>query len=197
MFKQVVVSTIIAVSSLLLLAGCSNPTKPTPTPAPTGEGIAPGEPSPGSATAQPASKFPFIRVTDAEALNYCPDVEAVHLQDSGISLMTTEIKHAYLCQDDSLVEPAEDGKPKTVTVFEVTDGLFSLLEAYSAENASVTPATTCILSLPSPLIVWVSGGNNGITPIYAPVDECGFPQQEAAEAYRTLKTEPLLTVPVS
>lgn len=194
MFKQVFISTIVAVSSLVLLAGCSNPGPPTGPPAPTNEGIAVGEPNPNSSKAQPASKFPFIRVTDKEALKYCPDVEAAHLQDSGISLMTTEIKHAYLCQDDSFIEPAEDGKPKTVTVLEVKDGLFDLLEAYSAENASMNPAATCNLSLPSPLIIWVSGGSNGITPIYAPVDECGFPQQKAAEAYRALKTEPLLTV---
>lgn len=198
MFKKFVLTAVVAVSSLVLLAGCSNAdVTPAPDPVPSSEGVAPGEPYPGSPEAQPASKFPFIRVTEGEALKYCPDFEAVHFNDSGISLITTEIKHAYLCQDDSFIEPAEDGKSKTVTVLEVKDGLFDLLEAYSAENAYVNPAATCNLSLPSPLIIWVSGGNKGITPIYAPVDQCGSPQQEAADAYRALKTEPLLTVPVS
>jgi hypothetical protein len=202
MFKKSLVTIIVGLASVTLLAGCSNPNSGTLEPDNSGptNPIAPGEPN-GPPLAQPGSKYPLARINDKEAQKYCPDVEAVHLADSGISPLTKEVKKAYICKDNFVFEAYDEStgnvKPnnmRTLTVYEVVGGLNVLLEAYNNPNDRINPATACVAMLADPDIVWVSSAGADPVPVYAPVNECGFPQDKAMEAYNGLKLEEIKTI---
>ena len=48
------------------------------------------------------------------------------------------------------------------------------------------------MSLHDPLIVWLHYGDEQITPVYAPQDECFFPQAAAAKVYTGLELHRVL-----
>lgn len=177
--KKVLTITVLAAVTALLLSGCAGRASSPPS--------EPEETTSNQNLMKPGSYKSLVTPT-AAAQTFCPDVEAVHLTDSDISLKTKEMKTAYVCISLQTLVPLEESSTEQVRM--VSGGLTALLEAYSKPNAPVDPAVSCVAMMADPLIVNVVQDDK-IIPIYAPVNVCGFPQDEAAEAFNNLQLEPI------
>lgn len=173
----------------LALAGCAADSQ--------GDGSG-GAPTPGTGpspsvapTAEPALTAPLYPVTARELLEYCPRMPAQHF-DGRVDAVT----EVYVCSASDIlsVDGAAPGTqvPSVQRASRVTGGAEELLSAYSEPNA---PATTgaCIELAADPLIVWTETAD-GISAVYAPVDECGFPTRAAADAFNSVALETILEV---
>lgn len=178
--KKTALIALAAASLLLALTSCSSSSgSPTPSPSPTAsqDDIQGGT--------QPTSKVPLTPFPDSDELAaWCPlDVEAVHLHQ-----LTTTVSSAAVCS----TEVGDDGFA-TTTVSAVSGGLDELLEAYSVPNAPVDPTVICTLQLEDPLLVWVTYPGERSYPVYAPVGPCGFPTDEAKDAFTSLELAPVVS----
>lgn len=151
-----------------------------------------GSPTP-PAFAEPALKLPLMPITAPEVIAVCPQEEAVHL-DADLA-----VEQVFVCTANEVLpiepgigddQPLEDGSaepasPRLLQVASrVVSGQEELLAAYAEPN-DVRTDGACIELAADPLIVWVVSG--GVTTaVYAPVDECGFPQERASAAYSAL-----------
>jgi len=163
-----ILSTLVIGLSLIALSGCATTPDPEPTVPTT------------NVAAQPGSLYSINPATSEFAETYCPQVEAVHLTETGVNALTKDIKIAYVCGTDFTTGEEY--------VSQVTGGIDKLLAAYSLPNENINPAEACVAMLADPLIVWVQDAGVS-TPVYAPVNSCGFPQDGAAEAYKALTLE--------
>jgi hypothetical protein len=171
---------------LLALAGCAQP-------------AAPGAPTPAE-TAEPALRRPLFPPTAPEILAFCPASDATHLAEGG---SPDEI---YVCTasepiaiepgigDDQPLGGADSGGGRRLEVANrVVSGADELLATYAEPNAQRPSDVACIEMAMDPLIVWVAAAGR-TTPVYAPVDECGFPQEAASAAYAALGFEEVARV---
>lgn len=161
-----------ALLTMIALAGCAQ--------TPGGSVVGSADPSPSaSPTAEPGLKAPIAPVTDPEILAYCPAEAATHF-DGDIEAVTS----ITVCSVDELQSVEQTGSGTIERASRVDTGGAELLKAYSLPNAIATDGP-CIALAADPLIVWLTVGDT-IQPVYAPVDECGFPTDAAAAAYAGL-----------
>lgn len=177
------------VGAALLLTACT---------APQGEGD-PAPPNPyitavpganGPGTAPGPGVFPIVPATHAHVQLQCPLVSAVHY-DSGL-VPPEEVASVYICTTRPYTD-APDGTPQIEEFVDrvAGDDLPALLEAYAAPDAPRGEGS-CDLALHDPLIIWLHYGDEQITPVYAPQDECGFPSAAAAAVYSGLELHRVL-----
>lgn len=161
----------------LALSGCASGGTATPTPTYTVTPAPTEEPSDG--IARPSSITPLEQfVPTIEVNDYCPlDPQAVHLHQ-----LERTVEAAYLCTSKL---SATDGS-LTTTISQVDGGLDELVAAYSVPSEAIVPDGMCTLQIEDPLLVWVIYPGQRIYPVYAPVNACGFPLDEARAAYAAL-----------
>jgi hypothetical protein len=137
--------------------------------------------------AEPGTKFPLNPIDNQEALKYCPYIEAVPFDESGISLRTKDIKTIYVCKNDLVADAASsEVSGSTTHVYQVSSGVEDLLKEYSHPSENIQPDLMCPAMLADPLIIWVTTGAATPVAIYAPVTQCGFPLDSAADLYNNL-----------
>ena len=182
MFRPAAAVAVLAIA--LALAGCGAPGTPgTPSPEPT---------------AEPALTRPLFPLSAPEVLEYCPDIAAVHFDGD-----VDAVIEVYVCTADDILstddstDNSTDGAtgdiiPSVQRASRVTRGAEELLDAYSQPNAPKTTGA-CIELAADPLIVWLKTAD-GITPVYAPVDECGFPADDPSEAFLAVQLEALVEI---
>ena len=182
---------VVALASALTLAGCAStaPTGGAPDPAPTSTEPTSTEPT---STAEPVLRRPLTPVAALELLEYCPAADAQHFDGD-----TAAVLDIYVCSASDILstnggDSGTGALPDVQRASRVIGGGDDLLAAYSAPNE---PATTgaCIQLAADPLIVWVDT-SAGITPVYAPVDECGFPTRAATNAFNGVKLNTILEI---
>jgi hypothetical protein len=171
MRKPLVVVTIVLLS--LSLTACAKPTTSaiaphSPKPAPSETPKATSTP----AMATPASVTPLVPLTDPDILGYCPAIPAVHFD-----VKADTITKADICTS----VPTPTGTTESASV--VNFGLDALLSAYGRPNDTVTG--NCSSQPLDPLIVWLTDSNGKVFSVYAPVNGCGLPTAEAADAYQS------------
>jgi hypothetical protein len=172
MRKPLVVVTIVLLS--ISLAACAKTStgaiahhSPKPTPSATPQAtVAP-------VAAKPASVTPLVPLTDPDILTYCPAIPAVHLD-----VKADTITKADICTS---VPSASGGTTESASV--VNFGLDALLSAYGQPNQTMTG--NCTTQALDPLIVWLTDTTGKVFSVYAPVDGCGFPTSDAADAYQS------------
>ena len=148
-----------------------------------------GGPTPETPTTQPNTLGlvrPLVPPTHPHILRYCPAEDAVHFTGDPAAFDTV-----YVCTVED-VPPSQNGLPRTKQTVDriAPDGVAALLTAYSTPNAAPTDGA-CIAMAADPLIVWVVEGDD-VVAVRAPVDECGFPTPEAAEAFQEAPRETIL-----
>ena len=172
----------VALASVLTLAGCATAVPPG------------GEPHPPS-TAEPVLSRPLMPVTARELLEYCPAADAERFDGDTAAVLDIHVCSAsdILSTNDGDGHDSGTGAvPDLQRASRVVAGGDVLLAAYSAPNEPAT-AGACIQLAADPLIVWVRT-SAGITPIYAPVDECGFPTRAATDAFNGVDLETILEI---
>ena len=181
---------VVALASTLSVAGCAAAGSPGGDPGPTSPGpTSTGPTSTGPTTsAGPVLPRPLTPVTARELREYCPAVDAQHFDGE-----TAAVLDIYLCSASDILSTngaGSDALPDVQRASRVIAGGDELLAAYSVPNAAAT-ADACIQLAADPLIVWVNT-IGGVTPVYAPVDECGFPTRAATEALNGVELETIL-----
>lgn len=167
-----------------LLTSCASPaTTEDPNPYLT---AALGAEGPG--TAPGPGIFPLVPATHAHVQLQCPLVSAIHYDPDAIPL--DAVDGVYVCT----TRPWSDAYDGTPQIEEFVDRVASedipgLLEAYAAPDDE---SSDCVSSGVEPLIVWIHYGDEQITPVYAPRDDCGAPQADAAAMYESLDLHRLL-----
>jgi hypothetical protein len=148
-----------------------------------------GENGPG--TAPGPGVFPLVPATHAHVQLQCPLVSAVHYDPEAIPL--TSVTGVYVCTTRPW-DDAPDGTPQIEEFVDrvASDDIPGLLDAYAVEDAAADDDVSCIQVVQDPLIIWIHHGDEQITPVYAPKDECGFPQVDAAGTYEGLELHRLL-----
>lgn len=178
MFKKVFILTASLLGLTLVLSGCGEP-EPTVKPQPT------------STIAQPQQLTPLNPATGSEIEKYCPLVDAVSLEESGISALTKEMKTAYFCE-----QVYDETSQMTYNVaYQAESGLNTTLLAYSEPSEKIVQDQMCTLQLSDPLIIWVVSAGDKPIPVYAPVDTCGAPTVAAAEARQKMFFTEILRIP--
>jgi hypothetical protein len=158
----------VAAASLLAMAGLGL-TACWPGPEP--------EPEP-SFTAEPQRRVPLDPITEPAVLEYCPAMEAVHFDG-----FDAPYEFVYACRAGE--HRASDG----VTSYGAWEAAYriadphELLRVYAIPN-DARRVGPCPNYLADPLILWVHA-QGSVEAIYAPVDECGFPRDDASIAYAT------------
>jgi hypothetical protein len=174
----------------LALAGCAAVPTQTGTPEPPNPYLtaAPGADGPG--TVPGPGVYPLVPATHPHVQLQCPLVSAVHYDSGAIPL--DAIDGVYVCTTTPYTD-APDGTPQIEEFVDrvAADGIPALLTAYAVPDAERTGGP-CDLALHDPLIVWLHYGDEQITPVYAPMDGCGFPAAEAAAVYDGLDLHRLL-----
>ena len=169
-----------------LLTACAGPTsQEPPNPYLT---AAIGQNGPG--TAPGPGIFALVPATHAHVQLQCPVISAVHYDAESIPLEA--IDGVYSCTTAPYLD-APDGTPQIEEFVDrvAADDIPALLDAYAVPDEARSTAG-CDAQLLDPLIVWLHYGDEQITPVYAPQDECGFPQPEAAAVYGGLELHRLL-----
>ena len=169
--------------ALLLISGCSAASPPTSFPDGIQGGVQPTTKQPFSNIPELATSFP----DEAELEGWCTPVEAVHLHED-----PDRVPQAVVCEGVLL-----DDRSTVVTVSRITGGLDELLDAYALPNAVVDHGAVCTEPIVDPLLVWLVYDEETSYPVYAPADECGFPQPKAADAYAAVTLEKVVTVTTS
>jgi hypothetical protein len=132
--------------------------------------------------AVPGFHEPTYPLTQPTVLAYCPAMRAEHLVS-----FPAEPDAVYLCRAGE--HRATDGTSTYgpwETVYRVADPV-ALLRRYSVPDATRSTGP-CPQYLADPLILWVHVDGT-VVAVYAPVDECGFPQEAAAAAYQIADRE--------
>lgn len=132
--------------------------------------------------AEPGSLRPLQPVTHSDITRYCPEEDAIHLAELGYEDPAVELGGVYICE----VVRGDGAGAGEEAAYRLAEPL-DLLHEYSEANETRTDGA-CIMMLADPLIVWVEDGEE-LTAVYAPVDECGFPQEDAAAAYEAAQRE--------
>jgi hypothetical protein len=131
-------------------------------------GCAPGA-TPASAPTPP------IPITHPHAQGACPDVPTRHFDES-----PADVVAVFRCTAD--FHEVQGVLNKVQYVDELRDDPAELLAAYARPDEEPTDGA-CTADERDPLILWVDLENDETIAIYAPLDGCGKPQAEAADAY--------------
>lgn len=129
--------------------------------------------APGAAPA--SGPTPPIPITHPHALQTCPDVPPVHFDED-----PAEVVAVHRCTAD--FHEVQGVLNKVQYVDDLRDDPAGLLAAYAAPDEARTSGA-CDGDLPDPLILWLDLENGETIAVYAPLDACGRPQTDAAEAY--------------
>lgn len=131
-------------------------------------GCAPGA-TPASAPTPP------IPITHPHAQRACPDLPTQHFDDD-----PADVVAVHRCTAD--FHEVQGVLNKVQYVDDLRDDPAALLAAYARPDEEPTEAA-CPADQPDPLILWVDLENGETIAVYAPLDGCGTPQAEAADAY--------------
>jgi hypothetical protein len=127
---------------------------------------------------------PPIEITHPHAQLKCPDVPIGHLD-----VEPSEVVAVFHCTAD--FHDIEGVTNKVQYVNELKDDAALLLEAYALPDE--TPSDRpCTKEYRDPLILWLTLRDASIVAAYAPLDECGKPQQAAAEAFEAADFQEIL-----
>lgn len=172
MRKPLALTTIAVLSLALVACGKSTPTEVAPSRTPHSTvSASPTAPTPAK-EAEPSRTRPLAALTDSNILAYCPDVAAVHFDGKA-----DEVTKATICTS------VPSGSGTTESASWVNFGMDALLSAYGASNEKIT-SDPCTKVAKDPMIVWLTGADGNIYPVYAPVDRCGYPSAGAVAAYQ-------------
>jgi hypothetical protein len=130
-----------------------------------------------AAGAAPSTIRPPIEITHPHAQLSCPDVPIEHLPDD---LVNAEVVSVFHCSAD--YHEVQGVMNKVQYISKLKDDPSALLEAYSAPDEPPTDRA-CTKDYRDPLIIWVEVRPDEFVAAHAPLDECGKPQQAAAEAF--------------
>jgi hypothetical protein len=185
--RRVLASALASAAAVLLLAACASGSAEPPNPYLT---AIPGAHGPGTPP-DDEGVYPLVPATHAHVQIPCPLVSAVHYDEGEIP--RDEVASAYVCTTRPYTD-APDGTPQIEEFVDrvAAEDIAGLLEAYAVPDAERPDDVMCEQSLHDPLIVWLHWGDERITPVYAPRDECGFPSPEAAAVYDGLELHRVL-----
>lgn len=176
---------------LILLSGCAGvPGDGTPATSASPAPLSPAEDGPR----------PLFPLSSAEVLEYCPATPATHFDGDAaavdeirVCVSTVLLSTDDRSSDDSTTDDSTTGAlPAIERASRVVTGGEELLAAYAVPDSTET-AEVCAAMLADPLIVWLVTGDR-VVPVYAPFDDCNFPQRAAADAYTAVTLETLVEV---
>ena len=172
-----------ATAALLLLAGCAGV---------PGDGAPPASASsaPAPTTSAEVAPRPLFPLSATEVLEYCPQTPATHF-DGDIAAVD-EIRVCVATVLMSTDDPGTGTPPAIERASRVVSGGEALLTAYALPDSTGT-AEVCAAMLADPLIIWLVRGES-VEPVYAPMDDCDFPQSAAADAFDAVTLETLVEV---
>lgn len=173
MRKSFALLSIVALSLSLAACGATTPPKARPSSASTPTASVTPSAPPVPQDAKPARTLPLTALTNANILEYCPAIPATHFDGK-----TSGISKIVICTS------VTSATGTTESASSVNYGSEALLSAYGAANAKKTQGA-CIQVAKDPLIIWLTGADGKILPMYAPVDQCGFPSADAVNAYQS------------
>jgi hypothetical protein len=128
--------------------------------------------------AEPQQREPLDPITEPDVLDYCPEMQAEHYPG-----FVAPYEFVYACR-------AGEHRPSDgVTTYGDWQVAYRIMNPHSLLEVYATPNETrnvgpCPDYVADPLILWVHERGT-VVAIYAPVDECGFPQDDAVTAYAT------------
>jgi len=128
-----------------------------------------------AAPAVPSTIRPPIEITHPHAQLSCPDIPIGHLDS-----VPEDVVSVFHCTAD--FHDVQGVMNKVQYVTELKEDPATLLAAYAAPD---TPRGDgpCTEEFRDPLIIWIELPDREFVAAYAPLDECGKPQQAAAEAF--------------
>jgi hypothetical protein len=135
--------------------------------------------------AQPHNREPLDPITEPDVLDYCPTIVAEHFPG-----FVAPYEFVYACR-------AGEHRPSDgVTTYGDWQVVYQIMNPHALLAVYATPNETrsfgpCPHYLADPLILWVHERGT-VVAIYAPVDECGFPQDDAVTAYATAERHVLV-----
>ena len=135
--------------------------------------------------AVPEARHPLDPITQPEVLAYCPSMQATHYRR-----YVASYEFVYACR-------AGEHRPSDgVTTYGDWQVAYLIMNPQELLQVYATPNLTrqvgpCPDYVADPLILWVHERGT-VVAIYAPVDECGFPQDDAVTAYATAERHVLV-----
>jgi hypothetical protein len=137
--------------------------------------------------AEPQLRVPLDPITEPAVLEYCPAMAAVHFEG-----FVAPYEFVYACRAGE--HRASDG----VTTYGAWEVAYRIADPHELLRVYAIPSDTrrvgpCPTYLADPLILWVHAQGT-VEAIYAPVDECGFPRDDASIAYATAERRVLVEV---
>lgn len=173
MRKPLALVTIAALSLVLSACGGTGAGPVKQSPSPRSSASATPSTTPAVKLAQPSRTRPLAPFADQAILAYCPDVPAVHFDGKA-----ADIAKATVCTS------VASATGRTESASWVNFGLDALLSAYGEPNQPIAKSS-CTRVAKDPLIVWLTGTDGTLYPVYAPVDGCGYPSPDAIDAYQS------------
>jgi hypothetical protein len=129
--------------------------------------------TPGS---EPASApTPPIPISHPHAQLTCPDVPTVHFDEDPADVLAV-----HRCTAD--FHDVQGVLNRVQYVDDLRGDPAALLSAYAAPNEAPT-LDGCHADQADPLILWLDLESGETIAVYAPLDACGKPQADAADAY--------------
>ena len=129
--------------------------------------------APREAPASPPT--PPIAITHPHAQLTCPDMPTQHLDAD-----PADVTAVHRCTAD--FHEVQGVLNKVQYVDDLRGDPADLLRAYGVPNEDRTTGG-CDADLPDPLVLWLDLENGETIAVYAPLDACGKPQADAADAY--------------
>jgi hypothetical protein len=118
---------------------------------------------------------PPIPITHPHAQRTCPDVAPRHFDED-----PADVVAVHRCTAD--FHEVQGVLNKVQYVDDLRGDPAGLLAAYAEPDATRTSGG-CHADQPDPLILWLDLDDDETIAVYAPVDACGKPQADAADAY--------------
>lgn len=135
--------------------------------------------------AEPPGPTPPIPITERDVLLTCPDIPTRHLD-----VDADDIETIYRCTVE--IEDVQGKPTKVQRVLRLESDWAPVLDAYAAPNIGDPADEPCAsLVAVDPLILWLDLGDETIA-VYAPLDDCGFPQAAAADAIAAAEFDTIL-----
>ena len=127
---------------------------------------------------------PPIEITHPHAQLSCPDVPIEHLD-----VDPADVVAVFHCTAD--FHDVQGVTNKVQYVNELRSEPAPLLEAYAAPDEARGTAP-CTKEYRDPLIIWLELQDGSFVAAYAPLDDCGKPQQTAADAFELADFQEIL-----
>lgn len=128
---------------------------------------------------------PPIPITERDVLRSCPDLPTRHLD-----VDPDEVETVLRCTVE--FRDLQGIPTKVQSVLRLASDPGPVLEAYAAPDIGDPADERCpSLVAVDPLILWLDLGDETIA-VYAPLDDCGFPQPAAVEAIESAEFDTIL-----